>query len=75
MKSVKYVMKSVINPRYIGSGSAGAEQLFLGFGLRALFCAGVFAEQKTKFSELNSRFSVRVFSVTARDALRRGSTP
>jgi hypothetical protein len=46
--------------------------LFFSFGLRALFCAGIFVEQKYKFSGLmNSSFSVRVFTGTARDALTR----
>jgi hypothetical protein len=52
-------------------GTAPANQkLFFSFGPRALFCAGVFAEQKYEFSGLNSSFSVRAFTGTARDALR-----
>jgi hypothetical protein len=73
-------MKSVKNPIFSGSDAHATEQrpqtrtdnqniLFFSFGLRALFCAGVFVKQKYEFSGLNSSFSVRAFMDTARDAL------
>jgi hypothetical protein len=73
-------MKSIKNLIFSGSDARATEQrpqtrtdnrniLFFSFGLRALFCAGVFAEQKYKFNGLNSSFSVRAFTDTAKDAL------
>jgi hypothetical protein len=44
--------------------------LFYGFRLRGLLCATNFSTRKHEFSELNSTFSVRVFTDFVRDALR-----
>jgi hypothetical protein len=73
-------MKSVKNPIFSGSDARAMKQrpqtktdnqtiLLFSFGLRALFCADFFTEQKYEFSGLNSSFSVRAFMGTARDAL------
>jgi hypothetical protein len=42
---------------------------FYSFSLRGLFSASVFSTRKREFGELNSGFSVRVFTGSVRDAL------
>jgi uncharacterized membrane protein len=62
-----YAKKKIINPVFTGSEAA---VLFYSFGLRALFCASHFTTKIREFGELNSTFSVSVFTGSARDALR-----
>jgi hypothetical protein len=62
---VRSYAKKIHKPYFYGFGS---RCLFYSFGLRALFCASHFTI-RIRDDELNSTFSVRVFTGSARDAL------